>query len=415
MVAPFNYIYTVLVDIQIYPAEQKIMDLPSYVLAVYSVVTGIVWILGLSFIVKQHYSVPKISDLDAPEPEAFPSLSILVPACNEEDSIEPALRSLLEQDYPNLEIIALNDRSTDNTGQIINRLSDEFESLRALHIEYLPDDWIGKTHALQKGYEASKGEWILATDADVCYKPKALRSIMAVALHKNLDHISCLPDMINNGFLHEMTYNGFVSFVAGVQNMAGVQDAESDDYFTFGAFNMFKRGAFEKTEGFSWLRMEIADDMGVGKMLRDAGARQGFFLAFDQMELEWYGSLRNMIDGLEKNGIAVLAHYNYFRGFAIPAVWAVIFVGPILGLFSTYLITQLLSAAAMIATIPLNIASARKFERPISTFLLAPLGVCIMNYALLRSTYMCTKRGGVEWRGDTYSVEKLRKNQRVRF
>ncbi|MGK7369845.1 MAG: glycosyltransferase, partial [Candidatus Halalkalibacterium sp. M3_1C_030] len=297
------------------------MDIPSHIIAAYSVFTGLVWIFGLSFIVKQLYSVPKISELNAPEPETFPSLSIIVPACNEEGNIEPALSSLLEQDYPNLEIIAINDRSTDNTGQIIDRLSNEFKSLRALHINELPDGWVGKTNALKKGYEASEGDWVLATDADVCYKPEALRSIMAVALYKKLDHISCLPDMISNSFLHELTYNGFVSFVAGVQNMAGVQDAESDDYFTFGAFNMFKREAFEKTKGFSWLRMEIVDDMGIGKMLRDVGARQGFFFAFDQLELEWYGSLKNMIDGLEKNGIAVLAHYSYLRGFAIPVIW----------------------------------------------------------------------------------------------
>jgi len=212
-----------------------------------------------------------------------------------------------------------------------------------------------------------------------------------------------------------MTYNGFVSFVAGVQNMEGVQDVESDDYFAFGAFNMFKREVFEKTEGFSWLRMEIVDDMGVGKMLRDAGARQGFFFAFDQLELEWYGSLRNMIDGLEKNGIAVLAHYSYLRGFAIPLICAIIFFGPIIGLFSASLIVQLVSAAAIISTIPLNIASARRLERPVSTFLFSLIGVWIMNYALMRSTYMCAKRGGVAWRGVTYSVEELRKHQRVRF
>ncbi|HKL18898.1 MAG TPA: hypothetical protein VJ905_08005, partial [Halalkalibaculum sp.] len=198
-------------------------------------------------------------------------------------------------------------------------------------------------------------------------------------------------------------------------NMEGVQDVESDDYFAFGAFNMFKREVFEKTEGFSWLRMEIVDDMGVGRMLRDAGARQGFFFAFDQLELEWYGSLRNMIDGLEKNGIAVLAHYSYLRGFAIPVIWAIIFFGPILGLFSSFLTVQAVSTAAIISTVPLNIASARKLERPVSTFLFSLIGVWIMNYALMRSTYMCAKRGGVEWRGVTYSVEELRKHQRVRF
>ncbi len=391
------------------------MDLPAYIFAGYSILTGLVWIFGFAFIVKQHYSVPKISEVNAPEPESYPSLSILVPACNEEDNIEPALRSLLEQGYPNLEILAINDRSEDKTGEIIDRLSSEYKHLKAIHIRELPEGWVGKTNALREGYKASTGDWILTTDADVCYKPDALKSIMAVALHKNLDHISCLPDMISNSFLHEMTYNGFVSFVAGVQNMEGVQDSESDDYFAFGAFNMFRREVFERSPGFSWLQMEIADDMGIGKMLMEAGAHQGFYFAFDQLELEWYGSLRNMIDGLEKNGIAVLAHYNYLRGFAIPAIFAAIFFGPILGLFSTFQPVQVLSAAALLFTIPMNAASARRLERPLYTYLFSIFGVWIMNYALLRSTYMCAKRGGIEWRGVTYPVEKLRKHQRVRF
>ncbi|MDX1587129.1 MAG: glycosyltransferase [Balneolaceae bacterium] len=391
------------------------MDLSAYIIAGYSILAGLVWIFGFAFIVKQHYSVPRISEVNAPEPESYPSLSILVPACNEEDNVEPALRSLLEQDYPDLEILAIDDRSEDKTGEIIDRLSKKFNNLKAIHIQNLPEDWVGKTNALKEGYEASSGDWILTTDADVCYKPNALKRIMAVALHENLDHISCLPDMISNGFLHEMTYNGFVSFVAGVQNMEGVQDAESDDYFAFGAFNMFRRETFERSPGFSWLRMEIVDDMGIGKMLMDAGARQGFFFAFDQLELEWYGSLGNMIDGLEKNGIAVLAHYNYLRGFAIPVMTAVVFFGPIIGLFSAFQPVQFISAAAMVSTIPLNIASARRLERPLSTYLFSIFGVWIMNYALLRSTFMCAKRGGVEWRGVTYPVEKLRKHQRVRF
>ncbi|MDX1586006.1 MAG: glycosyltransferase family 2 protein [Balneolaceae bacterium] len=397
------------------PASVSMMELPAYTLMLYSILAGIVWIAGYAFIVRQLYSAPKISEMDAPEPQRYPSLSILVPACNEEESIEPALRSLLEQEYPVLEIIAIDDRSKDSTGEIIDRLSEEYQNLKPLHIEKLPEGWIGKTNALKEGFKASEGEWILTTDADVCYNEKALLKIIAVALYQNLDHVSCLPNMHNNGFLHEMTYNAFLSFVAGVQNMEGVQDVDSDDYFAFGAFNMFRREVFDKSKGFSWLRMEIVDDMGIGKLLRDAGARQGFFYAFDELELEWYGSLTSMIEGLEKNGIAVLAHYNYLRGIAIPIIWAIIFFGPVSGLFSAFLPVLLFSAAAIISTVPFNIAIARRLKRPVSTYLFSIFGVWIMNYALLRSVFMCAKRGGVEWRGVTYPVKKLRKYQRVKF
>lgn len=391
------------------------MNFFFYIETGYIILSCIIWILGFGFILRQLFAAPKINEVDAPSPEKFPLLSILVPACNEARTIEPALRSLLRQNYPNMEIIAINDRSTDETGDIIDRLSEEYNSLKTLHIDELPEGWIGKTHALKKGFSKATGEWILATDADVCYEPGALRSIMSVALHENLDQISCLPHMKNNGFLHEMSYNGFVTFVVCVQNLDGIQDVNSDDYFAFGAFNMVRRETFEKTKGFQWLRMEIADDMGTAKMMNDHKAKQGFYYAFEELTLEWYDSLKEMIRGLEKNGIAVLGHYSYLRGFCIPVVWLLLFLAPFIGLFSSWTTVQIIAASTVLLSIPFNITAARRLERPVSTFLFSFFGVCMMMFALIRSTYACAKRGGVEWRGTIYPVEKLRRLQRVKF
>ena len=386
-----------------------------YLLAAYAALSSLVWVWGFGFILKQLFAAPHVSKVSAPEPETYPSLSILVPACNESDSIEPALRSLLEQDYPDMQVIAIDDRSTDNTGEIIDRLAEEYDNLRPLHITNLPENWIGKTHALKKGYEQSEGEWVLATDADVCYKAGALRSIMSVALYEDLDQISCLPDMRNSGFLHEVAYNGFVSFVVGVQNLNGIRNVDSDDYFAFGAFNMFRREVFDRTKGFEWLRMEIADDMGTARMMKDHGARQGFYFAFDQISLEWYGSLKRMISGLEKNGIAVMGHFRYLRGFGIPILWLLHMLGPLAGLFSSLLPVQIMALTAIFGSIPFNSMAAHRLRRPVHTFLFSPLGVCFIMYALVRSSIACARRGGVEWSGVVYPLEKLREYQRVKF
>jgi len=276
------------------------MDYFTYLVSGYSAITGLLWLIAYWFVLRQIYAPQKINQVNAPEPSSFPSLSVLVPACNEADKISPALQSILKQDYPNLEVIAINDRSTDQTGEIIEQLATQYDNLRTIHIETLPDGWLGKTYALKKGYEIAKGDWVLATDADVCYKKLALRSIMAVALHHDRDHVSCIPKIKNNGFLHETAFDGFVSLLFSQQNIEGVSDPESDDYFGFGAFNMFRRKFFEQTRGFAWLRMEVTDDMGIARMLRDHGAKQGIYYAFDQLELQWYGSLGKMIKGLEK-------------------------------------------------------------------------------------------------------------------
>lgn len=391
------------------------MDYFYYFIAGYSVAAGLIWLLAYAYVLRQIYAPPKISRVNAPNPSSFPTLSVLVPACNEADTIRPALQSILEQDYPNMEVIAINDRSTDQTGAIIDQLAAQDENLRVIHIENLPDGWLGKTHALKKGYEMSEGDWVLATDADVRYESSALRTIMAVALHHDRDHISCIPNMKNNGFWHEAAFDCFASLLFSQRNLAGVPDPESDDYFGFGAFNMFRRTVFEQTKGFEWLRMEITDDMGIAQMLRDHGAKQGVYYAFDQLELEWYGSLKKMIKGLEKNSIGVIAQYNYLKGFLLPVIWVLFFSGPLLGLFSSYTAVQLLSVAAIMTSIPFNFLAAYRLERPVFPFLFSVPGTFFPMYALIRSTFACLQRGGINWRGTFYPVDELRAMQRVRF
>lgn len=391
------------------------MDYFVYLISGYSVFTGILWLIAYWFVLRQIYAPPKISQINAPEPSSFPSLSVLVPACNEADTIRPALQSILEQDYPNLEVIAINDRSTDQTGKIIDQLAAQFDNLSTVHIEDLPDGWLGKTHALKKGYEISKGDWVLATDADVCYKKSALRTIMAVAIYHDRDHISCIPKMNNNGFLHEAAFDGFASLLFSQRNLEGVPDPDSDDYFGFGAFNMFRRAVFDQTKGFEWLRMEVTDDMGIARMLRNHGAKQGVYYAFNQLELEWYGSLGKMIKGLEKNSIGIVAHYNYWKGFSIPIIWLLFLMGPLFGLFSPFIVVQVFAAGVIIAALPFNSMASYKLERPLFPFLFSVLGVLFPMYALIRSTFICLKRGGITWRGTFYPVEELREMQRVRF
>ena len=115
--------------------------------------------------------VPVLADLPISPPRVWPRLSIVIPACNEAPAIQGAVESILAQDYPNLEIVLIDDRSTDETGVIIDRLAaSDFRILR-IHVTRLPDGWLGKVHALCRGAEASTGEWMLLTDADVHLAP----------------------------------------------------------------------------------------------------------------------------------------------------------------------------------------------------------------------------------------------------
>ena len=106
----------------------------------------------------------RLSDGQPDDGLALPALSIVVPALNEEAVIEPAMRSLLALDYPNLEVVAVDDRSTDRTGEILDRLAAENPRLHVRHVKDIPAGWLGKNHALHSGSEIVRGEWILFTD-----------------------------------------------------------------------------------------------------------------------------------------------------------------------------------------------------------------------------------------------------------
>ena len=152
------------------------------------------WIAGtlfaliwLSRVVDAVRGVPTIADIARPEwdrtPEATGNrLAVVVPACNEEDSIEQALRRLIALDYPNYQVIAVNDRSSDRTGAIMDAVAASSNGrLKVVHVTELPAGWLGKTHAMWSAARQSDSDWILFTDADVMFRPDCLRRTIAYA------------------------------------------------------------------------------------------------------------------------------------------------------------------------------------------------------------------------------------------
>ena len=127
-----------------------------------------------------------------------PKVSVIAPACNEESAIEPAVRALINQEYPNLEIIIVNDRSKDKTGEILKRLQQTYPQLKAVQITELPQGWLGKSNALQRGAELASGEFLIFTDADVLMEKTAVSRAVAAMLQVGLDHLSLIFKSISS-------------------------------------------------------------------------------------------------------------------------------------------------------------------------------------------------------------------------
>ncbi len=350
----------------------------------------------------------------------WPLLSVIVPACNEADHLAAALRSLLEQDYPRLEIIVVNDRSTDATGEIIDCLAASDPRVKAVHVETLPDGWLGKVHALHQGVTHASGDWYLFSDADVYFQPGALRRAVGYAIHHELNHLTCLPELTTfSAFWLDVTIRSFYLLLCVAGRIAEVNHHDSKWPIGVGAFNLVEAAAFKRTPGFDWLRMEPGDDIGLGLMLKKAGARTRLLNADGEIRVPWYESLWAMIRGLEKNSFGPGANYSYLRQILmVLGLWCLLVAPPLsvaLGLYTGNIALLAAGAGAFLTTFVISLAMPRKSLRDIAAYLMLPIGALFVSMIMLRSAWKCFRNGGIDWRGTHYPVEQLRRGQRVKF
>ena len=350
------------------------------------------------------------------ESREMPLLSVIVPACNEEETIESALESLLSQSYPALEIILVNDRSTDGTGAIMERLSKRDSRIKLLQIEQLPDKWLGKVHAMAKGVDIAKGEWILCTDADVHFEHQILERSVQYAIRENLDHLSLIPNMIAESALaNAAVVTALRGLLIGLQPWK-LKDPSSPKAIGVGAFNLLRRSFLQKTEGFEWLRMEVADDIALAQLIKESGGQTECFFAIDSVEVQWYPSLPLAIKGLEKNAFSQLARFSFARG---------VFLSVLMNLSTSALIASCFLTVKWMVLVWLTLfcsaaISAYFFRKEINlapryVFLSFVLGDSLMAFIVLRATILGVLRGGLQWRGTVYSSAQLKEGTRVRF
>ncbi len=343
------------------------------------------WIAGtilalawFSRIVDAALGMPSVADVSRPKwdrnPVSLggnPRVSIIVPARNEEETIEQALNTLLALDYENYEVIAVNDRSTDFTGEILERMERATNAvsqnatvkmrptLRVVHHTELPPGWLGKTHAMWTAANHATGDWLLFTDADVLFKPDSVRRALAYAESVPADHVVLFPQMI-------MKRPGEYMMIAFFQTMFmfghrpwKVADPSTDDHMGVGAFNLVRRRVYEAVGTYQALRMEVLDDMKLGKVVKKAGFAQRNVFGGDLISIR----------GWERIPYAV-------------------------ALGSMFLIYLGMSWRSAV---------------PPYYFFLHPVSTTLFIYTLLRSMLLTLWNDGIVWRGTKYPLEELRK------
>ncbi len=343
------------------------------------------------------------------EPGTGPSVSIIVPACNEEEKIEEAMRSLLGQDYHDYEIIAIDDRSTDRTGEILDRLAAADAHLRVDHIAELPVGWLGKNHALHDGASRARGEWLLFTDADVVMEPTTLRRSLAYAVGNRRDHLTLSPEVIMPGTLLKMFAATFVIVFSLFARPWKAVNPGSKRFVGVGAFNLVRSEVYQAIGGHSRIAMRPDDDMKLGKIIKRAGYSQEALIGHAMVSVEWYSSLREVIHGLTKN---MFSGVDYRVSIVVLAVIAQVttFIWPFVAVFITTGAVFWLNLGAVLIILSLFARVSPYAHGKRWHGVGFPVVSAILLYIMVRSTYLTLRHGGITWRDTFYPLDQLRRN-----
>ncbi len=236
---------------------------PAWVLIVFNGLVALVW-LTRHLQISRERRVGTVLTPTSPAdlPDEPPAMTIIVAAKDEQDNIRGCLESLLAQDYPNLEVICANDRSTDDTSRIAHELADKDSRLRVIDIDHLPESWTGKCHAVHSAIGQARGEWLLLTDADCRFLcPATARVAMRHALDHNADLLSALPEL-EIGSVWESVIQPICSGVMMVWHHPDkVNNTASVRAYANGAFMLFRRDAWQAVGGHEGVKRALNEDI----------------------------------------------------------------------------------------------------------------------------------------------------------
>lgn len=351
--------------------------------------------------------IAHLKDMPPADGGALPRVSIIVSALNEADTIEPALRSLLRIDYPNLEVIVINDRSSDATPAILDRIAGEHPGLRVLHLAHLPHGWLGKNHALQQGASYAQGDYLLFTDADAVFDESALRRAIGYCEQYRVDHLTLFFDLVARTQLLRIMILSFATGFMSRFKPWKVNESTSH-YVGVGGFNLVRRRAYLDVGGHAAMPLAVLDDMVLGRRIKEHGYRQHVLFGTEMVTIEWYRSTPEMARGMEKN---IFSAFDYRLGqlVAVTLLMIALRIWPWIALFVTSGITWWLNAAIIVIGLALyaDLLHARGWSYRCLFF--APAAPLVELLIWWRGSVLALARQGIDWRGTRYPLKDLRR------
>lgn len=344
---------------------------------------------------------------EAPNAPPLPGVSVIIPARNEEAQIRNALTTLLKSEGLTLELIAVDDRSTDATGRIMDEVAATDSRLKVVHITDLPDGWLGKNHAMHVGSQMATQPLILFTDGDILFEPRALQIAVRHFQQNGLQHMCLLPKMLPGSLAENIMVTFFgLAFATGMQ-LHLIRTRFPLSYAGVGAFNLVDAAFYRKLGGHQPIALDVLDDVKLGKLIKRNGGQSDFQMADELLSVRWQPSLWGVITGLEKNGFASL-NYSIPQLLFTTFIFLTVMVAPCVLPF-LYPLEQsggfLATAIVWHSCYAYLVCKLPKAWLQVPLFMLGP---SIMAFAYWRSAIITLRQGGVRWRNSFYPLKLLR-------
>lgn len=292
----------------------------------------------------------------------------------------------------------------------MNKFANIYPHFKAISIKELPEGWIGKNHALQKGAELSSGDYLLFTDGDVLFKKEAILKAVQTCIKHNLDHLCLAPKLLSKGWLLASLNVFFGAFLLSVLRPSKIGRGKNF-YAGIEAFNLVKRSAYQSIGEHKNLRLEIVDDVMLGKLLAFFGFSCAIAYGENLISLTWYKNIKEMIFGFEKNGFAA-SEYSVLLVTLSGFLMIYFFLLPfILVFFSPPLAKAGFSLSFFLMQSVLFEVARRLGYNPLIS-LLVPFSSWIVYFAQIRSAFMNLIQSKITWRNTHYSLKELKSHRR---
>ena len=359
----------------------------------------------ITYLTENMFHLIKAEPMAGPLP-SNPLVSICVPARNEERNIEACLQSLLNQDYPNFEVIVLDDNSTDGTAGIIQSMTKNHPNLVFISGKPLPGGWIGKPYSLHQAYQKTQGEYLLFTDADPVFQPHALTSAMHLALEKKVDLLTLMPRAEFGSFWERTIQPVIFGFIVALTRFKRIHSDEHPDAMGFGAFLLFKKTTYQQFGGHARVKDEVLEDVVLARQVKRAGgsiliadAKTLFAIRmYHSFEEIWSGWRKNMFIALKRSVLRTLYYICAILGFVVTpylVILADLWVAMGMG-------WTVLSLAGLMMVLITGVALCDELAMERRYVFMFPLGDVVMALIMLNSMFQILILQQTEWRGRVY-------------